>query len=156
MDTSSGSRCAMCPHNMLNPLGHHAVTCKFGGNVVSRHNHLRDTFVQTWRFAGVSASIEAGNGPGHVHLHTRPADVLLPNWVCSKPATLDFTVVSPLGLTHIVEAGTIQQGQLPSQQKEGNTPTTTKSAQSSTGYVSQWLWRYMEHWVRRLNTLSHV
>ena len=27
--------------------------------------------------------------------------------------------------------------------------------QSSTVYVFQWLWRYMEHGVRRLNTLSH-
>ena len=106
MDTSSGSRCAMCPHNMLDPLGHHTVTCKFGGDVVSRHNQLRDTFVQTCRLAGGSASIEAESGLGHEHLHTRPADVLLPNWVCSKPAALDFTVASPLGSTHIVEAGT--------------------------------------------------
>ena len=68
MGTSSASRCAMCPHNMLDPLGHHAVTCKFGGDVVSRHNQLRDTFVQTCRLAGVSASIEAGSGLGHEHL----------------------------------------------------------------------------------------
>ena len=54
MDTSSGSRYAMCqcPHNMLDPLGHHAVICKFGGDVVSQHNQLRDTFVQTCRLAG--------------------------------------------------------------------------------------------------------
>ena len=37
---------------------------------------------------------------------TRPADVLLPNWVCSKPAALDFTVVSPLVSTLIIEAST--------------------------------------------------
>ena len=91
---------------MLDPLGHHAVTCKFGVDVVSRHNQQRDTFVQTCRLTGASASIEAGSGLGHEHLHTRPADVLLPNWVCSKLATLDFTVVSALGSTHIVEAGT--------------------------------------------------
>ena len=35
-----GSRCAMCLHNMIDPLGHHAVTCKFRGDVVSRHNQL--------------------------------------------------------------------------------------------------------------------
>ena len=34
-------------------------------------------------------------------LYTRPADVLLPNWVCSKPAALDFTAVLV-----IIEAGT--------------------------------------------------
>ena len=62
--------------------------------------------MQICRFAGVSASIEAGSGLGHEHLHTRPADVLLLNWVCSKAAALDFTAVSPLGSTHIVEVGT--------------------------------------------------
>ena len=91
---------------MLDLLVHHAVTCKFTGDVVSRHNQLRGTFVQTCRFAGVIATIEAGSGLGHEHLHTRPADVLLPNWVCSKPAALEFTVVSPFGSTHIVEVGT--------------------------------------------------
>ena len=95
-----------CPHNMLDPLGHHTVTCKFGGDVASRHNQLRHTFVQTFCLAGVSASIQVGSGLGHEHLHTRPADVLLPNWVCSKPAALNPIVVSPLGSTHIVEAGT--------------------------------------------------
>ena len=90
---------------MLDPLGHHAVTCKFGRDVVSRHNQLRDTFEQTCRLTGVSASIEAGSELGHEHLHTRPADVL-PNWVCSKLAALGFTVVPPLGSTHIIEAGT--------------------------------------------------
>ena len=60
--------------------------------------------MQTCHLAGVSASIEAGSGLGHEHLHIRPADVLLPNWdwVCSKPASL----WSSLGSTHIVEVGT--------------------------------------------------
>ena len=80
---------------------------EFGGDVVSRHNQLRDTFVQTCRFAGVSASIEAGSGLGHEHLHTRPVDVLLPNWVCSKPAALGL--VQPILLKRVP-----QQGQLPS------------------------------------------
>ena len=50
---------ALCPHNMLVPLHvvHHAVTCKFGGDVVPQHYQLRDAFVQTCRLAGVSTSI---------------------------------------------------------------------------------------------------
>ncbi|KAL5493563.1 hypothetical protein EMCRGX_G014765 [Ephydatia muelleri] len=28
MDTSQGSQCALCPRNALDPLGHHAITCK--------------------------------------------------------------------------------------------------------------------------------
>ena len=88
-------------------------------------------------------------GLGHEHLHTRPAEVLLPNWVCSKPAAPDFTVVLTLGSTHILLKRTPQHGQLPSQQKEGSMPTMTRSALSSNGYVSQWLWRYMELGVRK-------
>lgn len=38
---------------------------------MSQHNQLRDTFVQTCLLAGVSASIEAGSGLGHEHLHIR-------------------------------------------------------------------------------------
>ena len=31
-------------YHQLDPLGHHAVTCKEGGDVVMRHNALRDVF----------------------------------------------------------------------------------------------------------------
>ena len=42
MDTSQGSQCALCPDKALDPLGHHAITCKCGGDVVAQHNTLRD------------------------------------------------------------------------------------------------------------------
>ncbi|KAL5516106.1 hypothetical protein EMCRGX_G001377 [Ephydatia muelleri] len=42
LDTSQGSQCAFCPAHSLDPLGHHAITCKCGGEVL-RHNALRDT-----------------------------------------------------------------------------------------------------------------
>ena len=47
MDTSSQLRCPYCPDHQLDPLGHHAVTCKGGGgggDVVMSHNLLRDVF----------------------------------------------------------------------------------------------------------------
>ena len=46
MDTSLGSCCPYCPTHQLDPLGHHAVTCKGGGDVVLRHNSLTDAFSQ--------------------------------------------------------------------------------------------------------------
>ena len=42
MDTSSQLCCPYCPDHELNPLGHHAVTCKGDGDVVVHHNALRD------------------------------------------------------------------------------------------------------------------
>ena len=44
LDTSGGSLCPHCPDIALDPLGHHAASCRHGGDVVARHNHLRDIF----------------------------------------------------------------------------------------------------------------
>ena len=33
MDTFNGSLCALCPNSALDPLGHHATTCKKGGDI---------------------------------------------------------------------------------------------------------------------------
>ena len=45
LDTSGDSICPLCPGKVLDPLGHHALTCKRGGDVVTRHNKLRDTLI---------------------------------------------------------------------------------------------------------------
>eukprot|EP00731_Ephydatia_muelleri_P003002 Em0001g3002a len=42
----------------LDTLGHHAVTCKRGGDVVTRHSCLRDTFVDLCRNAHLSVQVE--------------------------------------------------------------------------------------------------
>ena len=57
LDTSEGSQCALCPGSTLDHLGHHAVTCKYGGDVVSRHNRIRDILVETCRRALSGASL---------------------------------------------------------------------------------------------------
>ena len=63
LDTSPGSPpCALCPEHPLDPLGHHTLTCKRGGDAVSRHNKLRDVVLQTCHHACFSAKAEAGSG----------------------------------------------------------------------------------------------
>ena len=59
LDTSIGAMCALCPGSVLDPLGHHALTCKRGGDV-SRHNKLRDTLAEACRRAHLSVKVEAG------------------------------------------------------------------------------------------------
>ena len=106
LNTSPGSPpCALCPEHPLDPLGHHAVTCKRGGDAISRHNKLRDVVLQTCHRACISAKAEAGSGLGHELRNTRPADILASNWLSGKPAAFDLTVVSPLNPTFISEAG---------------------------------------------------
>ncbi|KAL5494149.1 hypothetical protein EMCRGX_G015427 [Ephydatia muelleri] len=69
--------CPFCQDVALDPLGHHAVTCRHGGDVVIRHNHLRDVFVDFCQRAHLSVSVEKGHGLTRDHSHTRPADVLI-------------------------------------------------------------------------------
>jgi hypothetical protein len=42
LNTSGGVMCPFCPKTTLDSLGHHAVTCRHGGDVVIPHNLLRD------------------------------------------------------------------------------------------------------------------
>ena len=80
LDTSGGSLCSLCPDTVLDPLGHHASTCKRGGDAVFRHNRLRDVVAESCRLAHLSVKVEAGNSLTPDHSHTRPADVLVQNW----------------------------------------------------------------------------
>ena len=54
--------CPFCQDVALDPPGHHAVTCRHGGDVVIRHNHLRDVFVDFCQRAHLSVSVEKGHG----------------------------------------------------------------------------------------------
>ena len=85
-----------CTDVALDPLGHHAVTCRHGGDVVVRHNLLRDVVVDFCRQAHLSVSIEKGHGLTRDHSHSRPADVLISGWDMDKPAIFDVMVASPL------------------------------------------------------------
>ena len=95
LDTSCGS---ICPGRVLDPLGHHALTCKRGGDVVTCHNKLFDTLAKTCCSAHLSVKVEAGCNLSKDHSHTRPADILVPNWSLGKPAAFDLSVTSSLGL----------------------------------------------------------
>ena len=99
-----GTRCPSCSTQSLDPLGHHALTCRYNGDVVSRDNQLRNTFFESCRQAGVGRQMEAGSGLGHDERRTRPADVLVPNWDLGKPAAFDLTVASPLNQSILNEA----------------------------------------------------
>ncbi|KAL5486989.1 hypothetical protein EMCRGX_G019539 [Ephydatia muelleri] len=105
LDTSQGSQCAFCPAHSLDPLGHHALTCKCGGDVALRHNALRDTLVHFLHRAHASVQVEVGAGLFPDHSQSRPADILLQNWNLGRPVALDISVVSPLNPSTLAEAG---------------------------------------------------
>ena len=101
----AGPRHLMCAGRVLDPLGHHALTCKRGGDVVTRHNKLRDTIAETCRRAHLSVKVEAGSNLTKDHSHTCPADILVPNWSMGKLAALDLSATSPLNSNVLLEAG---------------------------------------------------
>ena len=74
--------------------------------VVSRHNKLRDVFVECCRRANVSAQVEVGSGFVRDKRNTRPADVLVANWSLGSQLHLILpSVTSPLNLSILSEAG---------------------------------------------------
>ena len=76
-----------CLNHTLYHLGHHSLTCKRGGDVVTYK-----WIVEYCHLAHVGCQVEMGSGWGSEKSRTRPADVLIPNWSFGKPVALDFTV----------------------------------------------------------------
>ena len=70
----------------------------------SCHKRLRDIFQESCRRACISTRVEAGSDLGHEQRRTRPADVLVPDWVLGKPAACVITVTSPLNPSTFTEA----------------------------------------------------
>ena len=104
--TPEGEVCAHCPDKALDV--HHAVTCKFGGDVVARHNTLRNVIFEFCKRALLNPKLEAGAGLGHERRLTRPADILIPSWSTSdKPAAIDVSITSPLKSSILSEAGVV-------------------------------------------------
>ena len=100
--TPESTPCPLCHHNM-DAWGHHMLTCRSGGDVITRHNQLRDCIADFCHKACLSPQIEKGSGilPKD---QSRPADILVPNWSLSRPAAFDIKVINPLNLQFIQEA----------------------------------------------------
>ena len=75
-----------------------------GGDVVIRHNRLRDVFLSFCHQAHIAARLEAGSGLTPGLDRARPADVLVRDWAQGKPAAFDITVTSPLTPAILAEA----------------------------------------------------
>ena len=138
LDTSGRSMCPFCPDTALDPLGHHAVTCRHGGDVVTRHNRLRDEVFDLCRRAHLSVSVERGHGLTRDLAHTRPADILIAGWDRGKPAALDLTITSPL-CSVILGESCYQAGAAALAAETRMDP----SAKSWAGSASHWQWRLM-------------
>ena len=77
-------------------------------------------FLETCRQACIGARVEAGSGLGH-DCRTRPADVLVPDWMLGKTGAFDITVISPLNTSTFTEANvTAGSAALAAEQRKHN------------------------------------
>ena len=60
------------------------MTCNGGGDVVLRHNSLRDAFSQFCHRACLGGQLEVGCGIAADKRHSRPADILVQNWITDR------------------------------------------------------------------------
>ena len=99
LDTSGSSLCSLCPNIILDPLGHHAASCRCSGDVVVYGTTI---FVTSLPFfclrAHLSVKVEVGYGSSRGHINSRPADILVQGWDRGMTAGIDVTVTSPLTL----------------------------------------------------------
>ena len=100
--TRASSCCLLCPEIALDPLGHPALSCRRGGDVVLRHNQLHDIFVDFCHKTNLSVKVEAGSTPELSR--SRPADTLVSNWTDGIPTAFDITMTPPLTPVSLQEA----------------------------------------------------
>ena len=61
--------------------------------------------METCHRAHIGVKVKVGNNLSRDHSKTRPADILLPNWVLGRTAALDVSITSPLNPVTLLEAG---------------------------------------------------
>ena len=74
--------------------------------MVTRHNRLRDVFVDFCHQAHLGVQVEVGSTLTPDGSQSRPADVLVRDWIAGRFAAFDFTVSSPLSITSLYQACT--------------------------------------------------
>ena len=116
MNSTARSSCPFCPDIALDPLGHHAVSCRHGGDMVIRHNRFQNIIADLCHRAHLSVRVEVGRGFLGSHNYARPADVLVDGWDRAKPAAFDVTVTSPLTPVTLNEASIHEGASMKEQQ----------------------------------------
>ena len=88
-----GSTCPVC-QVVTDGFGDHHVGCRGNGDLIHRHNSLRDTIFSAAQSAALAPRKEV---PSLVSSSSsRPADIFFPCWKRGKPTAFDVTVISPL------------------------------------------------------------
>ena len=83
-------------------MGDHAASCHGRGDMISRHDRIRDKIISACSGALLSPISEQKSLlPDN---NSRSGDIFLPVWNAGQPAALDVTVTSPLQSSLIINA----------------------------------------------------
>ena len=134
--TPDGTPCPLCHHNM-DAWGHHMLTCRSGGDMITRHNLLRDCIANFYNKACLSPQIEKGSGILHKD-QSRPADILVLNWPLSHPAAFDIKVMNSLNLCNKRLKPVVMQLRW---ERNPSTLQMMRHVPLEDGHASLWLWK---------------
>ena len=127
-----------CPSSAL----YRAVTYKYGEDVVSHHNRVRDILVETCHRAHIGVQVEVGNNLTCDHSKSCPADILLPNWFLGKTTALFVSITSPLSPLTLLEVGVLAKA-------AAQVTEARKHQLNLGGWVFPWWLNHMEPGVKR-------
>eukprot|EP00731_Ephydatia_muelleri_P004034 Em0002g210a len=153
------------------------TSCRHRGDVVIRHNHLRNIFAEFCRRAHLSVRVEVGQGLSRVQRNSCPADVLvdalgkghycyLHTSLVPRPSIevyFKFTETSidglgtrlpPHSLLLLCMTRVIPQVLQLTKQSAKSTLPMTQSIRSQGGYVFLWQWSLMGTGAKRPRTSS--
>ena len=87
-------------------MGDHFVTCRGNGDLIHRHDSVRDVLFSVAQSAALAPRKEV---PSLLpDSSSRPADLYLPRWKCGLPTACDLTVISPVQNLTLNRAAEIQ------------------------------------------------
>ena len=89
---------------VLDDFGHHSLSCKHEGMWFRAIISSGMFFLDFCQRACLGPRLEMGCGAGYTNSQSRPADVLVPNWVLGKPAAFDLSITSTLHPSVLLEA----------------------------------------------------
>jgi hypothetical protein len=88
---------SICPcKKPLDKCGIHSLACKSKGDIISRHNSIRDVIYRNCKEAGLTAKPEKAGLLGDHGDKRRPADVWIGNFSLNVDYCLDVAVTSPV------------------------------------------------------------
>src|SRR3954451_11911689 len=89
-----GVRCPSCMHTFLDRHGDHAICCTTTGDLIVRHNRIRDLVDKFAREGHLGPVLEKKGILGETS-GRRPADVTIPLWCEGKGLAVDVAVTCP-------------------------------------------------------------